>query len=129
MVKALASIALGATLGAWLRWLLSIKFNALWVVMPLGTYLANSIAGYIAGLALAFFTHWPNLSPEWRLFVLTGFCGALSTFSSFSLVVFESFQHERIFYGLLTIFLHVFSALSTTASRLLSYMFFRSYTV
>src|SRR5690625_6362946 len=108
MIKALLSIVLGSSLGGLLRWGLSVKFNALWSVMPLGTYLANVIAGYVAGLALAFFSHLPSLSPEWRLFLLTGVCGALSTFSTFSLEVVQSFQNVCVFSGLGIIFLHVF---------------------
>jgi len=126
MFKALFSIALGSSLGGMLRWGLSVKFNALWAVMPLGTYLANIVAGYIAGLAFAFFSQLPSLSPEWRLFILTGFCGGLSTFSTFSLEVIHSFQSDRIVAGFIIIFLHLLSSLFMTYLGYLTYQYWQA---
>jgi CrcB protein len=78
------AIGLGAAIGAWLRWGLGMLFNPALPELPLGTLAANLIGGYLVGLAVAFFTHYPSLSPEWRLFVITGFLGGLTTFSTFS---------------------------------------------
>ncbi|MCE2867491.1 MAG: fluoride efflux transporter CrcB [Oxalobacteraceae bacterium] len=80
----LASIAVGATLGAWLRWGLSLWLNARLATLPLGTLAANLIGAYLIGLAVGFFNDWPQLSPEWRLLAITGFLGGLTTFSTFS---------------------------------------------
>ncbi|MFM7669243.1 MAG: fluoride efflux transporter CrcB [Betaproteobacteria bacterium] len=80
----LASIALGATLGAWLRWGFSLWLNARLQSLPLGTLAANLIGAYLIGMAVGFFNDWPQLSPEWRLLVVTGFLGGLTTFSTFS---------------------------------------------
>ena len=80
----LASIALGATLGAWLRWGFSLWLNARLQSLPLGTLAANLIGAYLIGMAVGFFSDWPQLSPEWRLLVITGFLGGLTTFSTFS---------------------------------------------
>ncbi len=84
MWKSILAIALGAALGALLRWLLGLKLNAFFPTMPPGTLAANLIGGYVVGLAIAFFTALPGLAPEWRLLVVTGFCGGLTTFSTFS---------------------------------------------
>jgi len=80
----LASIALGATMGAWLRWGFSLWLNARLQSLPLGTLAANLIGAYLIGMAVGFFNDWPQLSPEWRLLVVTGFLGGLTTFSTFS---------------------------------------------
>ena len=79
------AVGLGAALGAWLRWGLSVCLNMLNTNIPLGTLAANLGGGYLVGIALAFFTGHPGISPEWRLFAVTGFLGGLTTFSSFSL--------------------------------------------
>ncbi len=79
------AVGLGAALGAWLRWGLSVCLNMLNTNIPLGTLAANLGGGYLVGIALAFFTGHPGVSPEWRLFAVTGFLGGLTTFSSFSL--------------------------------------------
>ncbi len=81
---ALFAIGLGAALGAWLRWGLGLWLNPAVSELPLGTLAANLIGGYLVGLAVAFFMHYPNLAPEWRLFAITGFLGGLTTFSTFS---------------------------------------------
>jgi CrcB protein len=78
------AVGIGATLGAWLRWALSFWFNTSHSVLPMGTLLANLGGGYLIGLIVAFFTANPHLSPEWRLFAVTGFLGGLTTFSTFS---------------------------------------------
>ncbi len=80
----LAAIALGATLGAWLRWGLSLWLNARVETLPLGTLAANLAGAYLIGIAVGFFHDWPELSPAWRLLVITGFLGGLTTFSTFS---------------------------------------------
>ncbi|HYD79383.1 MAG TPA: fluoride efflux transporter CrcB [Paucimonas sp.] len=78
------AVGLGAMLGAWLRWGLGIWGNELHTHLPFGTLVANLAGGYLVGLAVAFFHAHPAVSPEWRLFLITGFLGGLTTFSSFS---------------------------------------------
>lgn len=79
-----AAIGLGAALGAWLRWAFSLWLGGLHGFVQVGTLAANLVGGFLVGLALGFFTDQPQLAPEWRLFVITGFLGGLTTFSSFS---------------------------------------------
>ena len=79
--KSIIAVALGAALGALLRWQLSIWLNASFPPIPPGTLLSNLIGGYVVGIAIAFFAT-STLPLEWRLFVITGFCGGLTTFSA-----------------------------------------------
>jgi fluoride exporter len=78
------AVGCGAALGAWLRWTLANWLSDLHAHIQAGTLTANLLGGYLIGLALGFFSAYPQLSPEWRLFVITGFLGGLTTFSSFS---------------------------------------------
>ncbi|MCB1619427.1 MAG: fluoride efflux transporter CrcB, partial [Thiothrix sp.] len=84
MWKPVLAISLGAAGGALLRWQLSIRLNNLLPQLPPGTLVANLLGGYLIGLALAFFSHTIQLPAEWRLLIITGFCGSLTTFSTFS---------------------------------------------
>ena len=77
-------MGLGAACGAWLRWGLALWLGTLHGMLNLGTVAANLIGGYLVGIALGFFAAYPHLSPEWRLFAITGFLGGLTTFSTFS---------------------------------------------
>src|SRR6186713_1810655 len=79
--KSIIAVALGAALGALLRWQLSVWLNASFPAIPPGTLLSNLIGGYVVGIAIAVFAT-STLPVEWRLFVITGFCGGLSTFSA-----------------------------------------------
>lgn len=78
------AVGLGAAIGAWLRWGLGVLMNPVHAHLPLGTLLANLLGGFLIGMAVAFFHHYTALSPEWRLFIMTGFLGGLTTFSTFS---------------------------------------------
>jgi len=84
MLYAFLAIGTGAACGAWLRWGLGLWLNPAMPELPLGTLSANLLGGYLIGLAVAFFTQYPGLSPEWRLMIITGFLGGLTTFSTFS---------------------------------------------
>ncbi len=114
MIKAILAIAVGAALGALLRWQLGVKLNAVYPTIPLGTLTANIVGGYIIGAAIAFFAAMPTLSPEWRLFVITGFCGALTTFSTFSAEVVTHLQDEQLGWALAHIGVHVIGSLLAT---------------
>jgi CrcB protein len=119
--KSLIVIAIGASLGAWLRWILGMKLNALFPTIPPGTVVANMVGGYIIGLAIAFLAASPTLSPEWRLLIITGFCGGLTTFSTFSAETVALIQEGRLVWALGSISLHVAGSLAMTAAGLLSY--------
>jgi CrcB protein len=78
------AVGAGAALGAWLRWGLSAALNHVFVNLPLGTLASNIIGGYLIGVAVEVLLHHSVLTPEWRLFIITGFLGGLTTFSTFS---------------------------------------------
>lgn len=94
-MKTVLAISLGASLGALLRWGLGLKLNSLFPPMPPGTLVANLVGGYIIGVAMAYFASAPAISPEWRLLISTGFCGGLTTFSTFSVEVVSLLQEGR----------------------------------
>jgi CrcB protein len=81
---AFAAVGIGAALGAWTRWGLSAALNHIVPNLPLGTLAANVIGGYCIGIAVEVLVHHSVLTPEWRLFIMTGFLGGLTTFSTFS---------------------------------------------
>ena len=96
MLGSIVSISLGAALGALLRWLLALRFNALFPALPLGTLAANLLGGYLIGIAVGVFATWPDLPPQARLFVITGFLGGLTTFSTFSAEVVTQLQRGDV---------------------------------
>lgn len=89
------AISIGAALGALARWGLGLALNGLFPAIPPGTLAANLIGGYLVGLALPVLTANPEWGPVWRLFVVTGFLGGLTTFSAFSGEVTQLLQHGR----------------------------------
>jgi fluoride exporter len=118
MFNSLVVISLGASLGAILRWLLGGWFNGVIPLVPLGTLAANLIGGYLIGVALALFAAYPGLSPEWRLLVITGFLGGLTTFSTFSAEVTALLQEGRLAIAVGVISAHVAGSLLMTIAGL-----------
>jgi CrcB protein len=113
-LKSIIAISLGASLGALLRWVLGTSLNSYFPEIPPGTLAANLIGGYIIGLAVAFFASWSGLSPEWRLFVITGFCGGLTTFSTFSSELVSHLQEGRPLWACGTAAAHLFGSVIMT---------------
>lgn len=114
MFYQLIAIGGGAALGAICRWQLGLWLNALTPTVPLGTLAANLIGGYLIGVAVAVFTLLTDLSPLWRLLIVTGFLGGLTTFSTFSAEVVTLLQAERFGAMALAIGLHVGGSLLMT---------------
>ena len=107
MASAIIGISIGAALGALLRWALGMSLNSLWPTIPLGTLAANLIGGLLIGVASEFFASHGGLSPVWRLFIITGFMGGLTTFSTFSLEVSTLLQQRELAFAALQIGIHV----------------------
>jgi len=126
VIRSIMAISLGASLGAVLRWMLGTSFNALFPTIPLGTWLANVLGGYLIGVALAFFSSHAGLAPEWRLFIITGFLGGLTTFSTFSAEVTTLLQSGRIGWAGLAISVHVLGSLAMTLLGLATVTLFRA---
>ncbi|MBC8021669.1 MAG: fluoride efflux transporter CrcB [Burkholderiales bacterium] len=121
MGLAAAAVAIGGAAGALARWVLGEKLNALFPAIPPGTLAANIIGGYIVGIAIAFFAARPDISPEWRLFIITGFCGGLTTFSTFSAEVVMLIQQGDLAKTTAAIALHVVGSLAATILGIATY--------
>ena len=115
MLLSVTSICAGASAGALLRWLLGTTLNHLWPAVPLGTLAANLVGGYLIGLAFAYFAGHPLLSAEWRLLVITGFLGGLTTFSTFSAEVVSLLARGEYLWSAATALAHLAGSLALTA--------------
>jgi CrcB protein len=125
MWKPIVAISLGSSLGALLRWSLGKQLNSLFPTLPLGTLSANLIGGYIIGVAIGYFAQAPGIAPEWRLLIITGFCGGLTTFSTFSAEVVTLLQQGRLAWALGAIALHVSGSLLMTLAGLASWQWLK----
>ncbi|HTT08500.1 MAG TPA: fluoride efflux transporter CrcB [Gammaproteobacteria bacterium] len=113
MVSIIA-VGAGAMLGAWLRWWLGMLLNPVFPTLPLGTLASNLIGGYIIGLAVGAVSLELGLPPQARLFLMTGFCGGLTTFSTFSAETFTLFSEGQIAWGIGEVLIHVSGSLLAT---------------
>ncbi len=119
MISVLA-ICLGASVGALLRWRLGLWLSTPGALLPWGTLEANLIGGYLVGVCVAVFQQLPQLDPIWRLALVTGFLGALTTFSSFSAEVVTMLQQQRYMLALGTASVHLFGSLLLTVAGIKS---------
>jgi CrcB protein len=106
MFKLIVAISLGASCGAVLRWFFSKLLNAIVPLFPLGTLLANCLGALFVGVGVAYFIVHPNTSETWRLLWMTGFCGGLTTFSTFSLEVIILLQQGKFMPAVLLAIMH-----------------------
>jgi fluoride exporter len=126
MLKSIIAISVGASIGALLRWFLGNQLNRVFPTVPPGTLAANLVGGYIIGLAVAYFLQAPGISPAWRLLIITGFCGGLTTFSTFSVEVMTLLQEGRLAWGMAAIGMHVSGSLLMTYLGISSWKWFQA---
>ncbi|OFU71824.1 hypothetical protein HMPREF3143_05585, partial [Enterobacter sp. HMSC16D10] len=98
-MKSYLAIIIGGSAGCLIRWLLGARLNSLFPDLPPGTLVVNLAGGFIIGASLAWFMRHPDLDPAWRLLVITGLCGGLTTFSTFSLEIFSQLQSGNYFWA------------------------------
>jgi CrcB protein len=115
-----AAVGLGAALGAWLRWGLSLLLNPVFATLPLGTLAANLVGGYLMGLAMGLVGTGSSVSPEMRLFITTGLLGGLTTFSAFSAEAVHLLTRGEYGWASVHIVSHVVGTLTMTALGVLT---------
>lgn len=126
MWMSVVAVSVGAVIGANLRWFLGLWLNSSAHAIPLGTLAANLIGGGLIGLLIGHFSQASALAPEWRLFAITGLCGALTTFSAFSLEMFAALQAGKWGMALAGILAHVVGSILMTALGLYTYSLLRA---
>ena len=114
------AVGVGAAIGAWLRWWLGIVLNPVFPTLPFGTLAANLIGGYLVGVGVAFFSQHAGLPPEARLFVITGFMGGLTTFSTFSAEAVTLISRGEYAWALAHTAVHLGGSLVMTALGILT---------
>ena len=115
MLQLLLAVFIGGGTGSVARWFLSMRFNPMHQVIPLGTLTANLIGAFIIGMGLAWFNRMTHIDPMWKLLVTTGFCGGLTTFSTFSAEVVFLLQDGRINWALANIAVNMLGSFAMTA--------------
>jgi fluoride exporter len=113
-LRSLLAICAGASMGAVLRWILGMSLNNLFPAIPPGTWIANMLGGYLVGVSVAFFALHVDVPVEWRLLIITGFLGGLTTFSTFSAEVTALIQQGRLALAALAVGGHVAGSLIMT---------------
>jgi CrcB protein len=108
------AVGVGAALGAWARWGLGVAFNRVVPELPLGTLIANLVGGFLIGVAIELFELKGHISPETRLFVITGFLGGLTTFSAFSGEAVSLLSQGRLGWAFAHIASHLVGSLALT---------------
>jgi fluoride exporter len=114
LLFSIVAIFIGAGLGALLRWGLSLALNMVVPQLPLGTLASNLIGGYLIGVAIVVFNTKTGLPPEWRLFVITGFMGGLTTFSTYSAEVMQHVVDGRLGWAAIVAFVHLIGSFALT---------------
>ena len=118
-MNSVIAVCIGACIGALARWQLGLWLNPAVLpgtALPLGTLAANLIGGYLVGVCVAFFQTLPDLDPLWRLALVTGFLGALTTFSSFSAEVVTMLGQQRYVLALGAAAIHLLGSLTLTVA-------------
>lgn len=113
-ILSVLAVGLGAFAGALLRWVFGIWFNPLLPALPLGTLASNLLGGFVIGAALGLFNQFQSLPPEIRLFVTTGFCGGLTTFSTFSAETVTLMLRQQYGWTMAIVAAHLFGSLAMT---------------
>lgn len=127
MLKSILAVSIGASAGALLRWWLGAQLNALFPSIPPGTLLANLLGGYVVGIAIAVFAAYSALAPEWRLAVITGFCGGLTTFSTFSAELVSLLQQGRALWACAAAAIHLAGCVLMTLAGIGTVMWLRRF--
>jgi fluoride exporter len=122
--RSLIAVAVGGMLGCLMRWFLALVLNRYFPAVPPGTLAANLIGCYVIGVAFAIFAANPGLPMEWRLFLTTGFCGGLTTFSTFSIEVVVLMQSGRTLWAMGAIAVHLVGSLLMTFAGIATVMLF-----
>ncbi len=114
MLNVLA-IFLGGGIGAVLRYLVGLNFSKYFnISLPISTFFVNIIGSFIIGFLFFFFMEKTDITPALKLALTVGFCGGLTTFSTFSLEIFEMFSNQQFVQGLIYIFLSIIVCLLMT---------------
>lgn len=118
------AVGIGAAFGAWLRWIMGLWLNPVMSNLPLGTLLANLGGGYLIGMAVAFFSSHPEMSPEWKLLLITGFLGGLTTFSTFSAEAMGLIQRGDMLWAFLHSAVHLLGSILCCFAGFATYRIF-----
>ncbi|SNY78474.1 fluoride efflux transporter CrcB [Enterobacter sp. CC120223-11] len=118
MLQILIAVFIGGGTGSVLRWLLGMRLNPMHHAIPIGTLTANLLGAFIIGAGLAWFNRMTDIDPMWKLLITTGFCGGLTTFSTFSAEVVFLLQDGRFGWALMNVAINLLGSFAMTAAAM-----------
>ena len=116
MLQLLFAVFIGGGTGSVARWMLSMRLNPVHSAIPVGTLVANLLGAFIIGAGLAWFNRMSGVDPMWKLLITTGFCGGLTTFSTFSSEVVFLLQEGRFGWALTNVAVNMLGSFAMTAA-------------